>query len=286
MKLLLLINFLFNVNALTPKTKKELRSVAVKITDTSMGHGGTGSILKSGKESIILTNKHVCEVVKEGGFVIRENLIIAVNGYKEYPAHDLCLVKVRYNFGLSLKLANRAPLPSETSLVTGFPMLMPNTITVGHFSDVVQIPVVIGMEDCAEDDQSFECVFFGGKPIVRHFVSQYTSNLIQPGNSGSAVFNKQGELSGVVFAGSGEIGFAFIVPYAYVVHFVSTHENLKWKEPILDKDKKEKNTETAVEDFRAECASINIFTDVKVKELCRKIKTDLIYREGETKWSM
>jgi hypothetical protein len=59
--------------------------------------------------------------------------------------------------------------------------------------------------------------------------ARVVSNLIQPGSSGSGVFNQQGELIGVVFAGaSRDFSFGFIVPQEYVLDFVKTAHNLAW----------------------------------------------------------
>lgn len=217
-----------------PKTNKELRNAAVMVVNSEMTGGGTGSILKSDNSgSLILTNKHVCGVVENGGFIIHEKLRSKVIAYKVYTKHDLCIIKVKNNLGVNLKLANKRPEMADISVVSGFPQLKPNTITRGHFSDQLIVNVMVGEEECTEEEflNNMYCIFMGFKPLIQAFKSQHTSNLIQPGNSGSAVFNSNGDLAGVVFAGSGDLGFALIVPYDFVVDFVKNQKDYEFVKP-------------------------------------------------------
>ena len=68
-----------------------LHKTSVKITNREMNHGGTGIILKSGaNKSYVLTNAHVCELVKEGGIVLTETAKYQVNSTKISQVSDLC----------------------------------------------------------------------------------------------------------------------------------------------------------------------------------------------------
>jgi len=50
---------------------------------------------------------------------------------------------------------------------------------------------------------------------------------IMPGSSGSGVFNEDMELSGLAFAGSGDLGYAWTVPYEDMMYFLNKElENL------------------------------------------------------------
>jgi S1-C subfamily serine protease len=233
---LILITFSFaSVNQ--PKTNKELRNAAVMVVNNEMSSGGTGSILKSDNTgSLILTNKHVCRVVENGGYIIHERLRSKVVAYKVYTKHDLCIIKIKNNLGVNLKLADKRPEMADTSVVSGFPQLKPNTITRGHFSDLLLVNVMVGEDECTEEEflTNMYCIFMGFKPRIETFKSQHTSNLIQPGNSGSAVFNGDGDLAGVVFAGSGDLGFALIVPYDFVVDFVKNQETYPFVKPTFN----------------------------------------------------
>lgn len=277
--LLLLVSMAFaNQNA--PKTLPEFRNVAVKVVNTEMSSGGTGTIVKSQKSgSIILTNKHVCQVVKNGGYVVHEKIRAKVLMYKEYERHDLCLIKVKNNFKINVKLADKRPNMADPSIVSGFPRLMPNTITIGHFSDQMIVNIMMGEEPCTEEEFVMNpmCAFLGFKPIVKSFKSQHTSNLIQPGNSGSGVFNSKGRLAGVVFAGSGELGFALIVPYDYVVDFIKHQNEYKWLTPVKDDSVMEVSTDS-MNDIARLC-SLMLFKPAEIKDLCLNVQFDRLYRK-------
>jgi S1-C subfamily serine protease len=239
MILSLILTITANATSLKPTTLKELRSISVKITNAEETSGGTGSILKSHKNaSYILTNKHVCGVVENGGFVKdTENNKYKVIAYKTSFEHDLCVVTIKQNLGISLTIASQLPKPADVSIVSGHPRLLPNVITVGHFSDTQEITVMTGVRECTDkevEEDALSCAFFG-YPIVTKYNSQLVSNLIQPGNSGSAVFNSSGEIAGVIFAGSGDLGFGWIVPLLYVSHFVHNLNNQEWIYPKENK---------------------------------------------------
>lgn len=257
-----------------PTTNKELRNVAVMIVNTEMNSGGTGSVLKSNKSgSTILTNSHVCEVAKDGGFIIHGRLRTKVIAYKQYDKHDLCLIKVNRDLGINLKLAKTRPEMADVSVVSGFPRLMPNTITKGHFSDLLVISVMVGEEPCSDEEYltNMLCALIGIKPIVKSFKSQHTSNLIQPGNSGSAVFNEKGEVAGVVFAGMDELGFAFIVPYDFVVDFIQTQNSYQWQFPTISLDNSISASSNGRKQIRAVCTLINL-------DFCKNASFDMLYR--------
>jgi hypothetical protein len=83
----------------------------------------------------------------------------------------------------------------------------------------------MGMKPCTIDDMkdpngALLCFFLGGFPIERTFESQVISATIQAGNSGSAVYNNNGEVAGLVFAGSGDLSYALIVPQEYIENFI------------------------------------------------------------------
>lgn len=272
-----------SVNA--PVTNKELRNSAVMIVNSQASSGGTGSILSSSnKGSYILTNKHVCEVVQRGGYVIKEKLKSKVVSYREYDKHDLCLIKVKNNLGVNIKLAATEPEMADVSAVSGFPQLYPNTITRGHFSDKLIVKVMIGEEECTEEEflTNMMCMFFGIKPIVKPFKAQHTSNLIQPGNSGSAVLNSKGELAGVVFAGSGDLGFALIVPHEFVVDFIKNKN--KYEELIPDLGFK-LDDDSLFEDDHLETINfvckLTLFKPKQIKEICQNTFFDRLHRKGK-----
>ena len=72
-------------------------------------------------------------------------------------------------------------------------------------------------------------------PILKTYDSQHTSALVLPGNSGSAVFNSDGEIAGLVFAsGSRELHYGIIVPHEYVKFFVEHESKSKSWQPVQE----------------------------------------------------
>lgn len=218
---LFFIKVVANAETLSPKTTAEFKRTSVRVYNKEMNSGGTGSILRSSKNgSTILTNKHVCRLIEQGGFVEQNEKSYKVESYKKFVDHDLCLIKTKHNFNINLKVSKTMAKASDTIYVSGHPRLLPHILTKGHLSDNKMIQLIVGVKDgCSYDPMV--CMMFGGDPVLQEFDSQVVSNLIQPGSSGSAVFNSSGEIVGVVFAGSGPLSFGFIVPQKYILYFMT-----------------------------------------------------------------
>lgn len=163
--------------------------------------GGTGVTLYSSIiASSVLTNRHVCEAIRHGGHVLKDSgEKFEIINFRESQVHDLCLILVSGNLNGGVTLASSAPAPYDDAIVSGHPHLMPTVIMQGHFTHKVKINIMM-------DPTPME--------------AQALSVLIGPGSSGSAVYNGRGELAGMVFAGMGMIGFAYIVPYEYISYFL------------------------------------------------------------------
>lgn len=222
-----------------PNNKKtstqEMANVTVSITTLDRRSGGTGVVLNSkAAGSTILTNSHVCRLIgAQNGIVITDDGVShAIISYKESKIHDLCLITVLDNLNRRTAVATKAPEPYEEASVAGHPALYPTIITKGHFSGKVTIPVMIGLRECTKEDIDgavesndmntiLMCLIGGGLPIIRTYESQVVSPTIMGGSSGSAVYNKDGEIAGLVFAGNGDIGYGFIVPYDYINIFLN-----------------------------------------------------------------
>jgi S1-C subfamily serine protease len=250
--------------------------------------GGTGVIVNSSfKESSILTNGHVCEVVKNGGLVITtEEKKYQVISYKQSLTHDLCLIKVNANLHAAAKLASNSPTMFEAATISGHPSLLPNVRTTGHFSAGRIIQVMTGFRDCTPEDAKnpnpgvqFMCGLFGKLPVVKSYDTTVVTATIMPGSSGSGVYNSNDELSGLVFAGSGGIGYAFIVPYEYVAYFLTEEvKTLETKTPsyVLSLDdlfsKQTKEDETNLKIKKACATPVN----QDQEEVCNIINRSLM----------
>lgn len=255
----------------------------VMITNLKGNSGGSGSIVETSiSESKILTNAHVCVgALKEGGKVRKVNgEEYRVTGYHLSDDHDLCLVTVAADLKHSARLASSPPKPYDEATISGHPSLLPNLLTKGHFSGRMIIEVMVGARKCtARDAQDPKtgilCVVFGMVPIVKSFESVVASPTIMPGSSGSPVLNSDNEISGVVFAGSMGLSYAFIVPYESVRNFLlkemkkkEQKEKLRpWDNPPEDeKSQEEELAQKLADSVQKACNDPN--HKEKLKEIC------------------
>lgn len=262
---------------------RDIVSNSVSVTNNESNSGGSGTVLKSSDSvSYVLTNSHVCEVAEEGGLVHGEAGTFAVAGLKHSKQHDLCLIKVYGNLRASTKLAKRGAEPFRSeALISGHPSLYPTVITRGHFSGRETIQVMTGFEECKEEDvkdpnKALMCMFFGGLPVVKNYDSVLVSATIMPGSSGSGVFNKDHELTGVAFAGSGDLGYAWTVPYEYVRNFILVEsKSIKFKTPsnrlnIFAKKRSRQNIEAG----KMTCKTSQ---RMRFKKTCKLLDQDMVF---------
>lgn len=232
---------------------KDFHDQTVMITNLAKNSGGSGSIIERHSDrSLVLTNGHVCGVVKNGGYVISDDgKEYLVSNYRISKLHDLCVIEVAADLKYAAHIAHRAPFRYESATISGHPKLLPTTITKGEFTDKRLITVMMGMRDCTQKDLEdprfgLFCAIFGKIPLLKSFEAIEVSALIQPGSSGSAIYNSEGSLDAVVFAGAGDLGFAFAVPYEYVSQFLrhelSTIPKVLPVDPKDDEDKKKENS--------------------------------------------
>lgn len=206
-----------------PLTGPEYSLTSVMITRYDGRSGGSGVIISSNKNSSqILTNAHVCEVIKNGGIVRSDIAKGIVKNYKVSEIHDLCLITTNNNFKVNTVIAESSPDLYEDAITVGHPHLLSTIVTRGHFSQKELITIVVGTKPCTQnesEEDSVFCQYFGIIPIIKTYEAQVVSSTIMPGSSGSPVYNKNGEIAGLVFAGSGDFGYALIVPFEYISGF-------------------------------------------------------------------
>jgi S1-C subfamily serine protease len=207
---------------------------SVMITNLAKNSGGSGVILRSSEtESIILTNAHVCKVVEKGGLVSGVAGDFMVTLYAPTAYHDLCLVQVAGNLKQHTKVATKAPMAYyEKALISGHPRLLPNVVTTGHYSGRKIIKLLAGFEPCKPEELSKDmgCAFFGVKPVIKDIESTLVTATIMAGSSGSGIYNSNMELTNLVFAGSGDLSYAFAVPFEYLRNFLDS-KDFTWKAP-------------------------------------------------------
>lgn len=209
-----------------PQSDKEFAGTSVKVTLENKSSGGTGVIVKSNASgSWILTNRHVCNLVQVGGIVTTDNdEDYAIHSFQVYKRHDLCLVKVVENLHVNNMLAESAPKLYDPIIIAGHPHLLPTMITKGHVTHDIPITLMVDVKECDGTEggqEEFFCALFGKKPIFATFTATPTTATIMAGSSGSPVYNAQGQVSALVFAGNEGLSYGFLVPYAYVRDFMT-----------------------------------------------------------------
>jgi S1-C subfamily serine protease len=274
--ILFIISLCFSVSALSDPSVLDFRKTSVRIYNPKMSSGGTGSIIKSSETgSKILTNKHVCRLIEQGGWVNYNDKNYKVTHYKKFKDHDLCLLRIDKNLNVNTTISDKTAKIADEVYVSGHPNLLPHILTKGHLTDKLDIELVVGLKKCKKDDLSLECLFFGGLPVVQKFESQVVSNLIKPGSSGSAVFNTQGEIVGVIFAGSGrDFSYGFIVPQKYIHYFLAVAKFENYTPvgtPVSDQ-----GLSGRVFNYD-KCR--NIHPNNKINSFCKRIKDNLIWRK-------
>lgn len=259
-------------------TNSQKAEATVKVVRMDERSGGTGVILHSDKFSFVLTNNHVCEVVKNGGFVITDNNTkYLVVSYRQSKLHDLCLITVDGNLGVETNVSSDAPFLYDAATVSGHPSLLPTIITSGHYSQNIIGQIMVGVKPCSVEDYNgpygIYCIFMGGLPIIRSYEMTVVSATIKPGSSGSAVYNSNGEITNLIFAGSGELGYGLAVPYPYLVNFLS--KELSSLTPTFPSNELVLKAEL-VQSTESKC---KLVTNPDLYYICKLMEKNLLYVE-------
>lgn len=269
-------------NTLYPKLDAQLAKTTVMVTRLDGRSGGSGVILQSSKNgSDILTNMHVCEVVKNGGKLTTDTQSANVSSYQASKVHDLCLIHTTTDLGVSTVVASQPAVPYSEAVVSGHPSLYPTLITRGMFSQRVTIPIMYGVRECTEQEWGSElglvCLFMGGIPVIKIFEAQVISPTIMPGSSGSAVFNAAGEISGLVFAGAGDLSYGFIVPLEYINNFLNNElQNLEINLPNNELNITEifkKNSTIKLKELKEICSQT--IDNIQLKQVCELVSRSI-----------
>ena len=261
---------------------------SVMITNIAGTSGGTGIVLSSSStNSTILTNSHVCHVIENGGKVTGQSGTFLVATYKHAKSHDLCLITVDGDLKASTKVSNSAPVPFYgKATISGHPRLMPNVVTTGHFSGRAIIAVMKDMSACTEEQKqdpstALICLLVGGIPSVVQYDSTLVTATIMAGSSGSGVYNENMELTGVVFAGSGDLSYAWTVPYESMKNFLDLESlGLPAQRPNnqlqieAEPGEKSKEQSSMFEKLKEVCSTDK---KVKIKNFCQLIDDTMLY---------
>ncbi len=284
-----LVGTLAGLSYLALQPKGNITSPTVMVTNIVQNSGGSGVVISRSKNSsIVLTNSHVCEVVKNGGVVSNNaGQAAMVTKYAQSKLHDLCLVHVQEDLKVSAPLASAPPGLYEEATVSGHPNLLPNVLSKGHFSGKRVIQVLTGFRRCSAEDYEqglgIFCAILGGIPVVKSYETVLVTAMIMPGSSGSAVYNANKEISGLVFAGTGGMSYAFIVPYEYIFEMIHSEE-LEYKVPSYVMSNEEMFSEesvatrlkTKMKQITSICTNVNITANAKT--VCDAVVRDVNWR--------
>lgn len=248
----LILALLFFINSacttVHPTKLEQYSRTSVIITNPDETGGGTGVIYRSGNNhSYVLTNRHVCSLLSFGGTVVHETDRYIIAAWKASKVHDMCLVWVNGYLGVETTISKTPPIKYDPVFISGHPSLLPHVLSTGYFAADMEIDIMTSQRECTEAEyrnNPFQCIFGGGMPVIEKLASQLTTALISPGSSGSGVFNANGEIIGLAFAGNGRgIGYSLIVPWNYLNDFVySESVDMAWTYPVKDKKAETKPT--------------------------------------------
>lgn len=233
------ISSVANRETVRPRNATQFAQTSVMIMMADQRGGGSGVIYKSSDQgTIILTNKHVCEIIQTGGTANTRNGIYKIRSYKFYTKHDLCMVKINENLHTNTIVAQKNPPTYSHAWVSGHPNLQPHTLTQGFFSTRKKLEIAVGFKACdgtETNEDAFYCFFYKVKPILKTYESQYVTATIMAGSSGSGVFDENGEIAGLVFAGSPQgLSYAYIVPHEFVKDFTDNEAQYQWRKTFKD----------------------------------------------------
>lgn len=183
-------------------------------TDAKKEYMATGfSIATKDNVSFVLTNKHVCSMEDEAEYELTlfTGKKVKASFVRNDAFADICLLKTNVIIRpvkLSLNNATRGDnLLSIGSPQGFFPMIFEGFVSGYHNTNMTD-----------KDD---------GKEFSVHFRAQIISVPVYPGSSGSPVFNRNSEVTGMIFAVYGDKEhISFMVPISEIWRFINVSENV------------------------------------------------------------
>lgn len=198
-----------------------------------IGQQGSGSgfhVKANSGKTYILTNAHVCQLADKKGNILvqRDQTLISRKVISIYKKHDLCLIDPLPNHSdTGLDVASNLSIGEDIVLI-GHPSGRPLTLSKGEFvlNRIIYLidSSVKNQTACKMKSGIWQNIFgFIEFCVVPSRANGITSPSY-PGNSGSPVVNKWGNVVGVLFAGSiKELNDNYMVPLNEVQNFLKDY---------------------------------------------------------------
>lgn len=201
---------------------EKVRQATYMLGNSVQGHG-TAFNVRLLDRTVSLTVAHVCEYIAKSH--IAPIRILAI-----LPEEDLCLIQSLKPEAPYLDLSKKSLSKDEEIMALGYPTDYDSVPSFGYLSHVQETAIARQPGDGGEcaPYESLEVIgsFLGLieiKACVHRYLTQATNVIIFPGNSGSPVVDRTGDLVGIMSAGNGQTNFGHMLSIEDIKEFLAAY---------------------------------------------------------------